>query len=334
MALQIVDIYTPSNLKPFDIPDEEIDIIEQWVVNLADERVLVRILLATEHTEPLLDALHGLISGHEGCRIVVSNVEVTLPRLEEKSDTQEEPEKEKKVAPRISREELYQDIDSGLRVDRLHYTLVVLSTIVAAVGMLRNNVAVVIGAMVIAPLIGPNLALALSTTLGDTDLLKRATKINLAGISLALVLSILAGILITFDPTVPEIASRSEVNLADIGLALAAGVAGALSVTRGVSSGLIGVMVAVALLPPLVAVGLFIGAGHWMLAYRGALLLMTNIGAINLASIVTFLLLGIRPHLWHEEEQARNSTRVAITLWVLLLGLLTLAIFLADPIAQ
>ena len=333
MALQLVDVYTSALLEDLDLPKDEFVVLDRWNVALTEDRTLVRFLLNSDQTEALLDAVQDASSGSADYRIIVSNVEATLPRPEEKVSAKEDHNNQNKT-PRISREELYQDIDEALRVNRIHYTLVVLSTVVAAVGMLRNNVAVVIGAMVIAPLIGPNMAFALGTTLGDTDLLRRAAKTNLAGISLAFMLSVIAGLLISYDPTISEIASRSRVNLADIGLALAAGIAGALSMTRGVSSALIGVMVAVALLPPLVAVGLFVGAGHWGLAYRAALLLCSNVAAINFAGVVTFLLLGIRPNLWHEEKQAMKATRIAIFLWVIFIGLLVVAIVLANPVSQ
>ena len=76
------------------------------------------------------------------------------------------------------------------------------------------------------------------------------------------------------------------------------------------------------------------GDGHWEFACLAALLLLTNIAAINLARVVTFLLQDIRPKLWREEKQARKATQIAILLWGVLLGLLVLAIALADPISN
>jgi uncharacterized hydrophobic protein (TIGR00341 family) len=139
--------------------------------------------------------------------------------------------------------------------------MVVLSTIVAAVGLYYNSAAIIIGAMVIAPLLGPNMALSLGTTLGDLSLLHRAILTALAGIATTMVLSVIIGMLVQVDPASPELALRNGVGLGDIAVALASGCAGALAFTMGVSTTLIGVMVA--LLPPLVAFGLLLGGSLW-----------------------------------------------------------------------
>jgi uncharacterized hydrophobic protein (TIGR00341 family) len=131
------------------------------------------------------------------------------------------------------------------------------------------------------------------------------------------------------DPGVPELALRAQVAYPDLVLALASGAAGAMSFTRGISASLIGVMVAVALLPPLVAMGLFIGAGMWQIAWSSGLLLLTNVVSVNLAAVCTFLIQGVRPMRWYEEKRARKATRLAIILWLVSLGLLAVAIWLA-----
>jgi uncharacterized membrane protein len=109
-------------------------------------------------------------------------------------------------------------------------------------------------------------------------------------------------------------------------LAGAAGAAGVIAVTRDQATGLVGVMVAVALLPPVVALGLLLGAGHLDAAVQAGLLTAINIVALNLAAVCTFLALGVRPRDWRDLEQARTSIRVALALWgtalVLLLVLL------------
>jgi uncharacterized hydrophobic protein (TIGR00271 family) len=120
--------------------------------------------------------------------------------------------------------------------------------------------------MVIAPLLGPNVALSLATTLGDGDLARTALKTNAVGIGLALALSVCLGLILAVDPNIHEIASRTEVSLSDVVLALVAGGAGALAFTSGVPAALVGVMVAVALLPPLVTCGLLLGSEFFQLA--------------------------------------------------------------------
>ncbi|GIV60410.1 MAG: hypothetical protein KatS3mg043_1499 [Rhodothermaceae bacterium] len=329
MALRLVEFTAPAGFTlPADVTDAH-GIAHQNRLPLATGDVLVRILLDADRAEGFTEWLHeeaGLRPNH---RIVLLPVEATVPRLETPGEHEAPPSSS---PGRISRDELYEDVNDAVSVTGAHYALVVLSTIVAAGGMLRDSVAIVIGAMVIAPLIGPNIALALGTTLGDRDLLGRAFRINVLGLLLGLALSVGAGLVFEVDLQAAEIASRTQVQLGDLLLALAAGVAGALSMTRGYPSALIGVMVAVALLPPLVALGMLLGAGRWDAAYGAALLLLTNVVSINLAAVATFLVQGIRPMRWFEAEQARKATRLAIGLWVLALALLVAAILLSPDV--
>ena len=85
---------------------------------------------------------------------------------------------------------------------------------------------------------------------------------------------------------------------------------------------LVGVMVAVALLPPLVAAGLLGGGGHWEDAAGASLLLLTNMACINLAAVATFLMQRVRPRTWWEAERARRATRIAVTTWIIVLVVL------------
>jgi uncharacterized membrane protein len=107
-----------------------------------------------------------------------------------------------------------------------------------------------------------------------------------------------------------------------IAVALASGCAGALAFTTGVSAALVGVMVAVALLPPLVTFGLLLGGGEPELAMGALSLFMVNLICVNLAGVTTFLVQGIHPATWWEKNRAAKATRIAIGLWVALLAAL------------
>ena len=303
---------------------KEHKLVEHRQLRLPDGEVLVRILLDAKQSEAVLDLLKKRYTGEEGNRLVILPVEATLPRAEpEPAATQERPPQEEQPPQRIGREELYEDIKDAARCSRVYLAMVVLSTIVAAIGLYYNSVAVIIGAMVIAPLLGPNMALALGTTLGDLSLLWRAFRTSLAGIGTAMVLSVILGVLLQVNPALPEVASRSRVGLGDIVVALASGSAGALAFTTGVSAALIGVMVAVALLPPLVTFGLLLGGWQPMLATGALSLFLMNLICVNLAGVTTFLVQGIRPATWWEKDRAVKATRIAIVLWVALLAALT-----------
>jgi uncharacterized hydrophobic protein (TIGR00341 family) len=306
---------------------KEHQVLEHRQIRLPDGEVLVRILLDAERNEAVLDLLEKRYTGKEGNRVVILPVEATLPRAQAEPEpapdaTPEQAPPEEKPPGRIGREELYEDIKDAAQCSRVYLAMVVLSTIVAAIGLYYNSVAIIIGAMVIAPLLGPNMALALATTLGDLTLLRRAILTALAGIATAMVLAAIIGVLLHIDPASPEIASRDGVGLGDVVVALASGAAGALAFTTGVSATLIGVMVAVALLPPLVAFGLLLGGGHPAPAMGALSLFLMNLICVNLAGVTTFLVQGIRPATWWEKGRAAKATRVSIVLWTVLLAAL------------
>ena len=299
------------------------DASDFWVVSSGrEERKVVRILVKPEQRQIILDALQGILSTSLSARVVVIPIEATLPR-------EEEPEKKTKIisAAETTREELYNSIGKNAHLNRTYLLLIFLSTVVVAIGLLKDNVAVVIGAMVIAPLLGPNLALALGTALGDTDLMWKAFKTGLAGMSLALVLSILIGIFWPLNVESRELLARTYVGLDSAVLAMASGAAAVISLTSGIPSILVGVMVAVALLPPAATMGLMLGAGQTDLAYGAAFLLAVNIVAINLSAKLAFLIQGIKPRTWLEKKKAKQSMLSYIIIWVLTLAALLFVIY-------
>ena len=309
---------------------EGLDILGCWRDGMTNEHCAFKVLLPVEKTEPLMDRFDQAFTGVEGFNLVLLNVEAELPRRDrDETDGVLDSDRLEKTPLRISREELYVKISANMRPNGVYIAMVVLSTIVAGIGLLNNNVAVIIGAMVVAPLLGPNVGLAFATTLGDPPLMRDALKSNALGIAIAFALALVMGFSFEVDPENSEILSRSQVGISDIFLALAAGCAGVLSFTSGLSSALIGVMVAVALLPPLVVVGLLTGAGQTSQATGALLLLLTNIICLNLAGVTTFLVQGIRPRSWWKAGKARRATRRALLLWTGLLLLLTVLILVA-----
>jgi uncharacterized hydrophobic protein (TIGR00341 family) len=308
-----------------------------WKKTFTEKQILVKLLVSTEEAEAVIDRIEKRFHRTEGCRLVVLPVAASLPRpelVEEEPEAKAPPEEKpkKKKSRRIGREELYADLAYTTGLSRIYVFMVILSSIVAAIGVLRDNVAVIIGAMVIAPLLGPNVSFSLATILGDGCLARRALKANLMGIATAIVISYLLGAVLTVDPTTPEIASRTVVGLGEVALALASGSAGALAFTTGVSATLIGVMVAVALLPPLVTFGLLMGSGHESLAWGAMLLFVANFISVNLSGVATFLAQGIRPLSRPEAKRAKRASLMAMALWLLMLAVLVVIILRSQPI--
>lgn len=301
---------------------EQQEITDIWVGHIdEDGRCSTRLLVRPEKQQAVIDALQAFLSAVVNTRVLVLPVEVTLPRIEENN-----PEEEKRNSVTRSREELYQNIVSGAKLDSNFIYMVIMSTIVAAIGLLEDNVAVVIGAMVIAPLLGPNMALAFATTLGEGKLLWSALKANITGLFLALGLSILIGLIWPLNFDSHELMARTDVGMDGIVLALVSGAAAVLSLTAGLSNSLVGVMVAVAILPPTATLGLMLGAGHYQHALGAALLLAVNIVCVNLASNIVFLLKGIKPRTWYEKQKAKQSMIVFVLFWFVVLIVLVVAV--------
>jgi uncharacterized hydrophobic protein (TIGR00341 family) len=279
----------------------------------------VRLLVTDERLQLTLDTLQSVLGAQPTARIMVLAVETSLPK------PAEEIRKEKKPAT-AAREALYEGVQKNARLDRNYVVLVILSTVVAAIGLIENSVAVVIGAMVIAPLLGPNLALSLGTALGDISLMRKSAKTLFVGILLAVAFSAGIGFIWPHDFTSQELMSRTDAGLDSVALALASGAAAALSLTTGLSSVLVGVMVAVALLPPATTLGLMLGIGNTNLAMGAGLLLAVNIVCVNLASKIAFLIKDIHPRTWVEKERAKRAMVIYILAWLVALSILILVI--------
>jgi len=280
----------------------------------------MRLLVPDNKIQDTLDKLQQALDTQPNEKIIVLPVEVSLP----KRTDQEHKEEDTATA---TRETLYKGVVKNSHLDTGYVLLVVLSTIVAAVGLIKDNVAVIIGAMVIAPLLGPNLALGLGTALGDVSLMAKSTYTTLVGILIAILMSVFIGFVWPTDTYSNELLSRTEVGLDSVALALASGAAAALSLTTGLSSVLVGVMVAVALLPPAATVGIMLGYGQMNLAMGAMLLLAINIVCVNLACKIVFLTKGISPRTWWEKEKAKKRMKTHVLMWLITLAILVLIMF-------
>ena len=227
-----------------------------------------------------------------------------------------------------TREEILAQVEKDAILDNNFILLVILSTIVAAIGLLENNLAVIVGAMVIAPLLGPNIAFSLGASLGERKLVIESLKALFAGVILAILFSIGIGLLWPGNFDSLELMSRTDVEYSGTAIALASGAAASLSLVSGTSSVLVGVMVAVALMPPAVTIGLMLSIAEYNHALGAALLLTVNIVCINLSAKLVFLFRGIKPRIWLDAHKAKQSRLLYIIIWIILLALLFLMIYL------
>ena len=317
MALKIVEAHVPA-----DLSDDAREVLGElshdiWVQEGGRFGAIVVAILGAGRTGEALDRLHERLADRGGLLVLVKPLDGVLPRP--LASGVEDTRAVARSAAAVSREEVYARIADTAQLDRTYVALVVLASVVAAIGLARDNTAAVIGAMVVAPLLGPNMALALGMVLGDGPLIRRALVTTGVGLALALTSAALLGLPLDPDLSTPELASRTKVTVWDLVLALAAGCAGALSYTTGVPTFLTGVMVAVALLPPAVASGILVGAGDFHGALAALLLAAGNVTALTLAAMLTFRWRGMRPRNWWQVDRARRSARLGLAIFVVML---------------
>lgn len=329
VTLRLIEMVIPRGYRE-DVVEvlQKSKVVEILDMELASDFMLFKILLTTEDSESTLDRLEKRFSHLNGFRIFIIPVQASIPRIVEISKDEKglTPEEESIAAERISREELYSNVLSVSKPTKIYFIMVILSALVASIGVLNNNVAVIIGAMVIAPLLGPNMGLSLATVLKDKDLAIISLKSIIVGVGISIIISVMIGILVTFDPSIPAIALRTDVALAGIVLAFASGIAGSIAFTTDVSSALIGVMVAVALLPPLSVFGLLLGSGFYYLATGAFLLFLVNLVCINLSGLITFYVQRIKPLKTWEAFKAYRVTYLAMGIWTFVLIILLVLI--------
>jgi uncharacterized hydrophobic protein (TIGR00341 family) len=317
---------------------EQQQVEDIWFTQNNDKhRSAIRLLVRPEQRQKVLDALQTILHNADNYHIVMIPLDTVLPKpaepeiialSDEEQIAEKEKERERKKAALMStREEILAQVEKDAQLDNNFILLVILSSIVAAIGLLENNLAVIVGAMVIAPLLGPNIAFSLGASLGEKKLVIESLKAIFVGIIVAILFSLGIGLIWPGNFDSMELMARTDVAYSGTAIALASGAAASLSLVSGTSSVLVGVMVAVALMPPAVTIGLMLSTGEYHHASGAALLLAVNIVCINLSSKLVFLFRGIKPRTWLEAHKANQSRLLYIGVWVVMLALLFITIY-------
>ena len=181
------------------------------------------------------------------------------------------------------------------------YVLLGLATVIAAGGLLSNSAAVIIGAMIVAPLMGPILGMSLGLVTGRRILERGALWAEVSGVAMTVGIGYLLGrVPLNLGPSA-EMLARTTPNAFDLGIAFASGLAGAyVTVNRKLNSAIAGVAIAVALVPPLATCGLLLAMDEAHEAFGALVLFGANFVAIQLAAVLVFGLYGfIRPSRRH-----------------------------------
>ena len=261
---------------------------------------------------------------------------VNIDNLE---DIEDEEIKEKKEAKLESYKQFVAEQFSNKKVDypevrvrieanalpsKMYFVMNILSAIIASYGLVTNSAAVVIGAMLVAMMLGPITGVALAIIDHRMPLLRKSLITVFLGISLVVLVGFIVGWLHKDQPLTVEILSRTQPTSMDLMIALAGGTAGAYAmVSPHLSVAVVGVAVATALVPPLAASGILFANGEMQMGLGALLLALTNIIAIQFTNALVLWLLGFRRLV---DDDYKSSTywtflrRNAVTL--LLLGVL------------
>ena len=220
---------------------------------------------------------------------------------------------------------LFDRLQVGARWNVDFIMMISLSTAIASLGLIQNSTAVVIGAMVVAPLMTPLIGSGLALVQGNTSLFRDSIKAMGFGIGAALLISMFFGLIAPIEELTPELLARGAPTIIDLAVAFLSGVAAAYAVARpSLLGALAGVAIAAALVPPLATVGIAFAEGAWEISQGAAILFLTNLVAIILGAAFICRRLGI------------HGTRLGISspLWMrrTVLFLILIAVMLTAPL--
>ena len=315
------------------LDDEGIDYVVTDETSGREYTAVATFPLPTAAVEPVLERLREAGIDESTYTVIVAAETVISRRFEALEDEYEE--EADRGGDRISREELQakaDDLASGLGT---YVLMTVISAVIATAGLLLDSPATVVGSMVIAPLIGPAMSAAIGTVVDDEEMFRRGVRMQILGVAVAVAAATLFAFAIRTLALVPpgidplelaEVSERLAPNVLVLVVAIGAGVAGIVSLMTGVSATLVGVMIAVALIPPAAAVGIGIAFRIPRLVVGAGVIVAVNVLSINLSALVVLWYEGYRPQSWFREDDARSAflKRAA----VLVVAIAVLSVFL------
>jgi uncharacterized hydrophobic protein (TIGR00341 family) len=324
------------------LDDEGIDYAVWDETGRRDFEALVQFPVPPIGVEPVLERLRKAGVSENTYTVVLAPETVVSSRIEAL--------KMRYSGTRISREELTARAENLAPETSTYLAFLVLSTIIATGGLLLDSAATIIGAMVVAPLMGPAISASVGTVLDNRKLASRGIKLQVGGLLLAIAVGALLGVLLRESVLLPpnldirdisQVAERTSPNFLSLFLALGSGIAGAISIIRGAGSALVGVAIAIALVPPAATSGLGLAWGLPSVAIAAAVLVLVNLLAVNVSALIMLWISGFRPAETEAIGRARSSVvahsiflAFSIALLSIALGLVTYASFETTLVQQ
>lgn len=202
------------------------------------------------------------------------------------------------------------------RLDKKFLLLIILAAMIATLGLLQSSTAVVIGAMLVSPLMGPIMGVGFGLATLESNLIRRSLVTLAAGMAVAILVAMLIIWLSPIRDVTPELRARTQPTLLDLGVAVVGGIAGVYAIMRKLSGVMVGVAIATALVPPLSTVGFGLATGRFDFAVGAALLFLTNTLAIAFAATIVARLNHFGPSLT-PQHTAMQVTGIVATLGIL-----------------
>jgi uncharacterized hydrophobic protein (TIGR00271 family) len=242
------------------------------------------------------------------------------PRREIADDDDELTDEEEAVPGRAL---ILASVARDARLNQKFLLLITLSAAIATLGMLQGSAAVVIGAMLVSPLLGPIMGIGFGLATLESNLIKRALVTLAAGMAVAVIVAVLIIWLSPIRDVTPELRARTQPTLLDLGVAVVGGIAGVYAIMRKLSGVMVGVAIATALVPPLSTIGFGLATGRFDFALGSALLFLTNTLAIAFAATIVARVNRFGPSL------TAQHTLMQVAGIVLTLGILSIPLALS-----
>ncbi|MFC7130897.1 TIGR00341 family protein [Haloferax chudinovii] len=334
--MRLVQVLVPTGKREAvlrTLDEEGVDYAVSEETSGRDFVAVVTFPVPKEAVEPVLARLREAGVERDAYTVVVAAETVASKRFDQLREQYEEDEEN---GDRIAREELASKAAELAPSVSTYVLMTVISALVATAGLLLDSPAVVVGSMVIAPLVGPAMSASVGTVVDDDEMFARGVRLQALGGLLAVGAAAVFAFLLRGTGAVPlsaaevlsipEVDERLAPDVLSLVIALGAGAAGAISLSSGVSTALVGVMIAAALVPPTAVVGIGIAWGAPEAVVGSAILVLVNILSVNFVAIGVLWQQGYRPERWIRRDEARRATFFRIA--VIGVGLLVLSSFL------
>ncbi|AGB42220.1 TIGR00341 family protein [Halobacteroides halobius DSM 5150] len=291
--------------------------IEDYKLIQSQTGDLLIINLLYGHADKIIDKLKGQFdfSTNEDRSLIIFTPDTVIPRNKEKVE---------KSKSRASKETIVTYAKESAQLDSNFIVLAIAASIAAALGLIVNNIPVIVGSMIIAPVFGPIAAMAVGIVLGNWKLFRKGLGAEIVVVAIGIIIGYIFGAVIPDVSINPALRVRMFPTIADLLIAFAAGGAGAYSLIADVKSQpLVGVVIAAALIPVMAALGIGISMWNLSMVYGTSLLLFGNLFSLLLAIIVIFYSKGLKPQWWYEST-AQEMIKKSLVFLIIAVIILTI----------